>query len=412
MSELWQLGVVELIEQLRTRELDSAEVARAFAARAHEVDRELNCFVALAEAPALRRDGPLRGIPYAYKDVFTHAGVAPGLGLRRPERRSGVGDAAVLVRLEAQGAVALGRLQLDPLAYSTIGLNPLLGDVRNPWAPERIAGGSSSGAAAAVAAGAVAFAIGTDTGGSVRIPAAYCGVVGLKTTFGRLPTLGCAPLSPSQDVVGVLARSAADVAFVLGLPSAPRHDVTLGVDPRHRLDASAFGDEVVEVDLSLLEAFDAAAATVTRTEAAALYAHELDVAPPVLRSRLEDAVASGGDGYVDALRYQPRAVADLLARPLAQADVLVMPVVAGPPPLIVDLAETDAALEASIVNLRLNRAFNFTGVPALSVPVGFDVHGLPLAVQLVGRPWTESTLLAIAASYQRQTPSRMVTGSQ
>src|SRR5919197_340675 len=203
MSELWQLGVVELIEQLRTRELDSAEVARAFAARAHEVDRELNCFVALTEAPALRRDGPLRG------------------------------------------------------------------DVRNPWAPERIAGGSSSGAAAAVAAGAVAFAIGTDTGGSVRIPAAYCGVVGLKTTFGRLPTLGCAPLSPSQDVVGVLARSAADVAFVLGLPSAPRHDVTLGVDPRHRLDASAFGDEVVEVDLSLLEAFDAAAATVTRTEAAA-----------------------------------------------------------------------------------------------------------------------------------------------
>src|SRR5919197_462850 len=198
MSELWQLGVVELIEQLRTRELDSAEVARAFAARAHEVDRELNCFVALTEAPALRRDGPLRGIPYAYKDVFTHAGVAPGLGLRRPERRSGVGDAAVLVRLEAQGAVALGRLQLDPLAYSTIGLNPLLGDVRNPWAPERIAGGSSSGAAAA------------------------------------------------------------------------------------------------------------AAATVTRTEAAALYAHELDVAPPVLRSRLEDAVASGGDGYVDALRYQPR----------------------------------------------------------------------------------------------------------
>src|SRR5204863_6835527 len=167
--------------------------------------------VSLSKPPALQRDGPLRAIPFGYKDVFAHAGVSPGLGLRRPEARANVGESAMLARLEAQGAVALGRLQLDPLAYSTIGLNPLLGDVRNPWAPERIAGGSSSGAAAAVAAGAVAFAIGTDTGGSVRIPAAYCGVVGLKPTFGRLPTLGCAALAPSQDVVGLLARTATDI---------------------------------------------------------------------------------------------------------------------------------------------------------------------------------------------------------
>ena len=410
MSELWQLGVVELAEQLRARALDPTEVATAFAARAREIDRELNCFVSLAEPPSPQRDGPLRGIPYAYKDVFAHAGVVPGLGLRLPQPRPAVGDAPMLARLEAQGAVALGRLHLDPLAYSTIGLNPLLGDVRNPWAPERIAGGSSSGAAAAVAAGAVAFAIGTDTGGSVRIPAAYCGVTGLKPTFGRLPTLGCAPLSPSQDVVGVLARSAADVAFVLGLPLEPRDDVRLGVDPRHRVDARAFGADVVEVDVSLLDAFDAAAPLLTRTEAAALYAHELDAAPPVLRSRLEDALASDGAGYADALRYQPQALAELLAGPLAHADVLVLPVVAGPPPLIADLADTDAALEASIVNLRLNRAFNFAGVPALSVPTGFDADGLPRGVQLVGQPWTESTLLAVAAAYQRQTASRMVRG--
>lgn len=407
MTELWQLGVAELAVRIEAGELDAGEVVAAFAARASDIDRELNCFVSFAESPAPAGQGPLRGIPYAYKDVFAHAGMAPGLGLRRPEPRAGVVDAAALARLEAQGAVPLGRLQLDPLAYSTTGLNPLLGDVRNPLAPERIAGGSSSGAAAAVAASAVAFAVGTDTGGSVRIPAAYCGVTGLKPTFGRLPTRGCAGLSPSQDVVGVLARSAADVAFVLGVTTEPR-DVTLGVDPRHGLDASVFGAPVVDVDLSLLDRLDAAAPLLTRTEAVALYRNELDAAPPVLRSRLQSALAADGAGYAGALRYQPLALAELLEGPLAQADVVVAPVVAGPPPLISDLVETEAALEASLVNLRLNRGFSFAGVPALAVPIGVDADGLPLAVQLVGRPWAEPTLLSVAAAYQRETPSRMV----
>jgi aspartyl-tRNA(Asn)/glutamyl-tRNA(Gln) amidotransferase subunit A len=406
VSELWQLGVVELAARIDGGEVDVGEVVEACAARAHDVDRDLNCFVSFTESAVPAGGGALRGIPYAYKDVFAHAGVAPGLGLRRPEARRGVGDAPALVRLEAQGAVPLGRLQLDPLAYSTTGLNPLLGNVRNPHAPDRIAGGSSSGAAAAVAAGAVAFAVGTDTGGSIRIPAAYCGVTGLKPTFGRLPTQGCAGLSPSQDVVGVLARSAADVAFVLGFAIEPL-DVTLGVDPRHGLDASAFGPRVIEVDLSVLDRFDTHAPLLTRTEAVALHADELTEAPPVLRSRLQAARAAGGAGYADALRYQARALAELLDGPLAEADVVVAPVVAGPPPLIADLATTETELEASLVNLRLNRAFNFVGVPALSVPVGVDADGLPLAVQLVGRPWTEPMLLSLAAAFQSDVPSQM-----
>jgi aspartyl-tRNA(Asn)/glutamyl-tRNA(Gln) amidotransferase subunit A len=407
MSELWELGVVELAARIDDGEVDAGEVVAAFAARAHDVGRDLNCFVSFTESPTPAGGGALRGIPYAYKDVFAHAGVAPGLGLRRPEPRAGVGDAAALARFEAQGAVPLGRLQLDPLAYSTTGLNPLLGHVRNPQAPDRIAGGSSSGAAAAVAAGAVAFAVGTDTGGSIRIPAAYCGVTGLKPTFGRLPTQGCAGLSPSQDVVGVLARSAADLAFVLGF-AIERPDVTLGVDPRHGLDASVFGVRVVEVDLSLLERFDAHAPLLTRTEAVALHIAELAAAPPLLRSRLQAAHAAGGAGYADALRYQPRALAELLDGPLAEADVVVAPVVAGPPPRVADLSDTETELEASLVNLRLNRAFNFVGVPALAVPIGVDEDGLPLAVQLVGRPWTEPLLLSLAAAFQRDVPSQLV----
>ena len=402
MTELWQLGVADLAARIAAGEVEPPEVVAAFAARARDVDIELNCFIAWEERTPAATVGPLLGIPFAYKDVFAHAGMAPGLGLRPPEPHPGVTRAAALARLEAQGAVSLGRLQLDPLAYSTTGMNPALGNVRNPLAPERIAGGSSSGAAAAVAAGAVAFAVGTDTGGSIRIPAAYCGVTGLKPTFGRVPTLGCAGLSPSQDVVGFIARSARDIAFVLGLP-IEEHDVTVGIDPRHGIDASVFGPSVVDVDLALLERLEAYAPLLTRTEVVGLYANELDGAPPVLRSRLEAARAAGGEGYVDALRRQPFALKELLDGPLAAADVLVAPVVAGPPPRFDELADTEAELEASLVNLRLNRACNFAGVPALSLPTGFDDDGLPRAVQLIGRPWSEPLLLSVAAAYQHAT---------
>lgn len=448
MTEVWTLGVEELVAAIGAGELGAVEVVEAFAARASEVDAVLNCFIALdgdaAERAAARAHGrgPLHGVPYAYKDVFTHRGSTPTAGARGVTLELRAGSSTVLDRLDEAGAIALGSLNLDPFAYAATGVNPDFGDTRNPWDPARIAGGSSGGAAAAVAAGAVPFAIGTDAGGSIRIPAALCGVTGLKPTLGRIPTTGAVPLTYSQDTVGILARSARDVALVL--EHVAGHDpkdaasipapvpafaelggscqgTRLGFDPAAfvgrttpQIAAAAesalavfkgLGAETVEVDLSLLEAFDAAATVLTWAEAGAVHERTFGDDPtryaPAIRARLELALAAHGADHVNAMRLQGRALAQLLEGPLVAADMLLVPTVAASAVTIDSLQRN--AVGVSVGHLRLNRPFNFTGVPALAIPVGFDVEGLPLGIQLVARPWAEQTLLACAAAYQAET---------
>jgi aspartyl-tRNA(Asn)/glutamyl-tRNA(Gln) amidotransferase subunit A len=438
------------------------EVVRAFLERAREVDTLVNCFIRLdqrAVDAAVELDragthGPLHCIPYAYKDVFAHRGSTPTVGARGVRLDVRGTRATTLERLDGAGAVALGTLNLDQFAYAATGLNPDWGDTRNPWDRERIAGGSSSGAAAAVSAGAVPFAVGSDAGGSVRIPAAFCGVTGLKPTLGRIPKTGSVPLTYSQDTIGLLARSALDVALVLqhvaghdpldssSIPAAvPRfHD-----ELRRRLDAAgrplrglrlgfdeaAFaerttaeienaaksalgvfveaGAELVEIDLSILDRFDVAATVLTWAEASAVhgatYSGDPDLYSDVMRMRLELALAAHGADHVNALRLQGRALNELLAGVLAEVDVLVAPTVAGAPATIASLREGTAAEAArlSVSHLRLNRPFNFVGVPALSIPIGFDRSDLPMAFQVAGRPWSEPTLLACGAVYQSAT---------
>jgi aspartyl-tRNA(Asn)/glutamyl-tRNA(Gln) amidotransferase subunit A len=449
LTEVWTLGVEELVAAIRAGELSSVEVVEAFAARAREVDVVVNCFIALDEGAVERaaareraaERGPLLGVPYAYKDVFVHRGATPTVGSRDVTLELGVRGATVLDRLDDAGAISLGRLNLDPFAYAATGVNPDFGDVRNPWNLARIAGGSSGGAAAAVASGAVPFAIATDTGGSIRIPAALCGVTGLKPTLGRIPKTGAAPLSFSQDTVGILARSARDVALVLEhvaghdqqdavsisapVPTFAQLDAScagmrLGFDPdafdrtTPEIAAAATlaiealtgsGAEPVEVDLSMLEAFDTVATVLTWAEASAVHERTLGRDPgqyaPAIRARLELALAAHGADHVNAMRLQGRALMQLLDGPLAAADVLVAPTVAAPA-VRIDSLQQDA-VSVSVGHLRLNRPFNLTGVPALAVPIGFDPAGLPLGLQLVARPWAEKTLLACAAAYQAET---------
>lgn len=446
MTEIWTLGVEELVAAIGAHDLEVVEVVEAFAARAREIDAVVNCFIALdgdvAERAAAIQEGPLLGVPYAYKDVFVHRGVMPTAGARDVTLDLGLRHATALDRLDEAGAIALGALNLDPFAYAATGANPDFGDVRNPWDPTRIAGGSSGGAAAAVAAGAVPFAIATDTGGSIRIPAALCGVTGLKPTMGRIPKTGTVPLSYSQDTVGILARSARDVALVLEHVSG--HDpedpasiparvpafaslgtscegMRVGFDPA-RFDnrttpaiaaaarsavevLAALGAEPVDVDLSLLEDLDTVATVLTWAEASAVHERSFGRDPtryaPAIRARLELALAASGADHVNAMRLQGRALAQLLDGPLASADVLVAPTAASSAVTIDSLQED--AVSVSVGHLRLNRPFNLTGVPALAVPVGFDLSGLPLGVQLVARPWAEQTLLACASAYQAET---------
>ncbi len=454
MSEVWALGVEELVAAISAGELGAVEVVEACADRARAVDALVNCFIAFEDdAPqraASGAQGPLHGVPYAYKDVFTHRGVTPTVGVRGVTLEMQAADATVLKRLNVAGAIALGSLNLDPFAYGVTGTNPDFGDARNPWDPSRIAGGSSGGAAAAVAARAVPFAIGTDAGGSVRIPAALCGVTGLKPTLGRIPMRGAAPLTWSQDTVGILARSVRDVALVL--EHVAGHDpkdagsilapvpafatlvescerARVGFDPEaiaghttpEIADAAeaalavfaGLGAEIVEVDLSMLDAFDAAACVLTWAEASAVHERTFGADPaaypPAIRARLEVALAAHGADHANAMRLQGRALAQLLDGPLAVADVLLAPTVAAPAVTIDSLREDAAGV--SLGHLRHNRPFNFTGVPGLAVPVGFDAGGLPLGVQLVARPWAAALLRACAAAspaasdWHRRVPS-------
>ena len=461
MSEVWAMGLHELLRRIHARELDAVDVVRACVARARDVDPLVNCFIelntaAIEIAEARDRDGrrgPLHCVPYAYKDVFAHRGAPPTVGARGVRLKLRATSATTLERLDAAGAVAVGTLNLDQFAYAATGLNPDYGETRNPWDLTRIAGGSSSGAAAAVAARAVPFAIGSDAGGSVRIPAAFCGVTGLKPTLGRIPKTGSVPLTYSQDTIGVLARSALDIALVLehvaghdpldgsSIPARvpafhdevqrrlqaaqPLRGRRLGVDLRSfaeqttpELEAaarsalevlSAAGAAVLEVDLSLLARFDVAATVLTWAEASAVHGPTFAGAPDryadVVRLRLELALAAHGADHVNALRLQGRALHELLDGVLAEVDVLVTPTISAAPATIASLREggDEAAARRSLENLRLNRPFNFAGVPALSVPIGFDGLGLPMAFQLAGRPWTEQALLECAAVYQAAT---------
>lgn len=453
----WPIG--RIASAIRAREVSCEEVTHTFLQRARRADAELACFIELTAGPALARArqtdarlrsddeaGPLCGVPFAAKDVFVDGGRTPTAGARDMPMRMAARSATVLERVDAAGAVSLGPLNLDPFCYTVTGANPEFGDVGNPWDPARLAGGSSGGAAAAVAAGAVSFAIGTDTGGSARIPASYCGVTAIKPTFGRVPKRGSVPVSYSQDTVSVLGRSAADVALVLECvaghdlldPSsidAPVQAWAAGLDRPARLDGLRIGIDLstlaasvqppaleaalhvltdlgaalVDVDLRALARYDVAATVLTWSEVAAahttLFASARARYPPATRMRLDAAQLAHGADHVNALRYRGRALCEFLGGPLSTADVVATPTTAVPPPPRAAIGRDGSRpeVQSSLDALRLTRPFNFLGVPALSLPVGFDAQGLPVGLQLVGRPWEEGRLLACAAAYQALT---------
>jgi aspartyl-tRNA(Asn)/glutamyl-tRNA(Gln) amidotransferase subunit A len=465
LAELWELSLADLTAVLRGGEISVEDACHAFVSRAAEVHERVNCFIELDEAAALGRArqldrlaepdrGPLHGVPFAAKDIFVEPQRSPTVGVRHMQLRLRAGGAAALERAEAAGAMSLGRLNLDPWGYATTGANAAFGATLNPWDPSRMSGGSSSGAAAAVAARALPFAIGGDTGGSVRIPAALCGVVGLKPTFGRISRRGAVPLSYSQDTVGILARSALDIALVLDqvagfdrddpatldVPSPavaarvaaraagderPLRGLRVGIDRARLEDArdpeavklveatldvlTELGAVLVELELTLLDRCDVAASVLTQAESASLHgAAFLDSPsryPPAVARRLSAAFGCLGSDHVDALRLQGRALRELLDGPLAAADLIVGPAAPGTPPRLdtVTDASPDEALELSLALLRLHRPLSFTGVPAMSLPVGFDSGGLPVGVQLAARPWAEGLLLECAAAYQSVT---------
>lgn len=386
-----------------------------------------HAFVALAADPGPVRHGPLAGLCFAAKDLLDVAGRAPGLGLARagdgpPPTR----DAAVIRRLREAGAVLAGFAQMTALAYEPSGANPVLGRPRNPWSAEHIAGGSSSGSAVAVAAGLVPLAIGSDTAGSLRIPAHCCGIAAWKPSFALVPTEGAMPLAESLDAIGFMAREAALLEKVAarflpaGEPSpvagiAVAADIAAGADPsiRRALDgflavARRLGLAVRETSARpLIAAADRPVLTLLQGEAARAHADRLASGrlDAALATRLAKGQAIGEAALADARASLAAIERDLLPVCFGAREILVLPVTLGPTPRVAvcEPESPEFSARALYALSELTRFVNGLGLPAVAVPAGFDGAGLPVGLQLVGRRGTDAALLRLARRYQEAT---------
>jgi aspartyl-tRNA(Asn)/glutamyl-tRNA(Gln) amidotransferase subunit A len=372
-------------------------------------------------------NGELAGIPLAIKDLIDVAGLPTAAGSPRffgyePAAK----DAPVVDKLKYAGATILGKVNTHEIALGLTGINPHTGPVRNPHNPQRISGGSSSGSAAAVASGMALGALGTDTGGSVRVPAALCGVVGFKPTFGRVSTRGVLPLSWNLDHVGVLAKTVADAALLYETisgydPQDPNSTLAapglhipkdmadfrvalavgdyIAADPeileavsRAAEAFASLGAEIVEVEIPRLGDAAQANGTMVIADAAAIQRERLDQHPDWfgedVRARLEKGRAVTSTEYILARRVQSeiKRYFSLFFDPF---DVLLLPTTAS---VAAPIAGLDSAAYAPRLT-RFTAPFNLTGMPALSLPCGLSPDGLPIGVQLVGPPWKESVVL-------------------
>jgi len=421
-----------LLSLAQARKHPPAELQQACRARIQRWQPRINAFLEVEEHPA-------PGVPLAHKDMFYRAGRVSSCGSKILRGWVASETSAALERLDAAGFADMGRLNMSEFAYGPTGHNEHFGDCRNPWNPDYIAGGSSSGSAAAVAARLAFGALGSDTGGSVRLPAAACGVTGLKTTWGRVSRHGAMPLSHSLDTIGPLARSAGDCALLLQAiagfdardPVSSREPVQHYFEEKHGLRvalSSAWieGNAHPEVAAAVLAAarvfkskvevqppdFDTLSAhclVVMQAEASAQHAKWMRERPgdysSAVRARLEAGYAIPAAYYLEVLRLRAACLERFCAQTLGDADLYLLPGLAVRVPT---RQQTGPAGGADMPRLlaevtRLTRWVNFLGVPALVVPCGLDSNGLPISLQLVGRPFAEATLLAAGRAYQRET---------
>jgi aspartyl-tRNA(Asn)/glutamyl-tRNA(Gln) amidotransferase subunit A len=445
--------IVELAPRLRRKEVSPLELTRACLDRIGRLNPALNAFItvtaesALAEARTAEVEfsrgewrGPLHGIPVALKDLIDTAGTRTTAASGLFQSRVPAEDATVVQRLRRAGAVILGKNNLHEFAYGGSSLVSFFGDAHNPWDTAHIAGGSSGGSAAAVAAGLCYAAIGTDTAGSIREPAALCGCVGMKPTYGRVPARGVIPLSWLLDHVGPLAATVGDAAVVLqavagydpldvGSADVPVTDyvsglsgetknLRIGVPWSHFFD-DLDGEVRVAVDqaLAVIGALVAdvrdvkievtADRTVQAAESFAYHADHVARTPELYQAETLGRIRSGEN--ISATEYiQRRRELDADRRRahnfFAEVDLLVTPTMPIPAPAIADLKKDPAALRpAELTLLRNTRPFNVWGLPAISVPCGFTKSGLPIGLQIAGPHWREDLVLRLAYGYELAT---------
>jgi aspartyl-tRNA(Asn)/glutamyl-tRNA(Gln) amidotransferase subunit A len=453
------MSLTSVVKAIADKRVSSREATKSCLDRIAQWEPRLNAFMAIEADTALaaadaadaalakgNSGGALHGVPLAHKDMYYDAGKVVTCGSKIRRDFVATTTSTALQRLKDAGTIRLGSLQMSEFAYGPTGHNAHFGAVHNPWAVDHITGGSSSGSGSAVAARLTFAALGSDTGGSIRMPAHFCGVTGLKTTVGRISRAGAMPLSQSLDTVGPLARTAEDCALLLGLmagadpadPTAiagplpdymsateePIKGLTIGVptafyvddlDPEvaRILDETVAvlkreGAKIVQVELPDQRQLTAACQFVLAVEAAAFHKRWMierpgDYGPQVLM-RLQNGLAIPGVSYLEVMRWRGPALAAHLAA-VDGVDAVLAPVAPVAAPTI---AESDVGnspdAEAVIQRLtRFTRPINYLGLPSLSIPAGFTDRGLPVGMQLVGRSFDEAMLLRIGAAFQRAT---------
>ena len=440
---------------LRAKAVSSVELTRQAIERIERLNPKLNAFITITAESALERArqldselaagkdrGPLHGIPIGHKDLFLTRGVRTTCGSKLYEDFVPDHDAAVVEKLDAAGAVSLGKLNMHELAFGITSTNPHFGAVRNPWNPEHIPGGSSGGSGVAVATEMVFMATGSDTGGSIRIPASFCGTVGLKPTYGRVSRFGALPLVFSMDHMGPLTRTVRDAALVLNAIAGydPRDGASarqpvrdfvpadgcairglrIGVPQEfffERLDpevesavrgalarATELGADVKPVQLPDMTALNAASMVIQYSEVAAMLEPRVadrtrfgkDVMALIDQGRLLAAT-----DYVNAQRLRRQGQLDF-RRVWNEVDCLIAPTTAIAAPRIgqtlVHIGARDEEIRSAAT--RLVRVFNVLGLPALSLPCGLTSAALPVGLQIVGRPFGEAEVLRLGAALE------------
>jgi aspartyl-tRNA(Asn)/glutamyl-tRNA(Gln) amidotransferase subunit A len=432
-------SIAAIAAMLRKRTISPVDLVTGCLARI-EARRELNAFItvlpdaALADARRAEAElaagldrGPFHGVPVSVKDLVDVAGTETTSGSAVPPRR-GVPDAPVVARLRDAGAILIGKTNLHEFAFGTTGDETAFGPVRHPLDPTRSAGGSSSGAAVAIVEGMCFGSVGTDTGGSIRIPSAACGIVGLKATTGELSCDGVVPLSTTLDHVGPIARTVADAALMFQamggslpppLPAAagprvfgvPRPYLCERLEPgvraaleRSRRDLEAAGHRVVDVSVAHADWTPDVYLHIVLPEASAYHAAMLEAHPegysPGVRLRLEMGRYVLAEDYVRAMGLRTR-LRTAVDRALDAVDALLLPALAiTAPPLGAASVEVDGAREPiRAAMLRLTQLFNITGHPAIAIPAGTSDQW-PVGMQLVGRRGGTADLLALAAAVE------------
>lgn len=460
MDGVLGLSIQELSGRLRRRSLSPVEVTRAALDRIQALDGTLHTFILVTAEQALdgaRRAeaeigngtyrGALHGVPLAAKDLYDMQGVPTTAGSRILRDHIAAEDAAAVAAWRAAGAVLLGKNTLHEFAFGGTSVNAHTGTPLNPWNPAHMCGGSSGGSAAAVAAGFAYGALGSETGNSVRRPAAFCGVVGLKPTFGRCSRRGVVPLAASLDHVGVFARTAADAALLAdplaaydpGDPGSRRRNgaeaaapladlrgrrvgvpraLVVGIDPHvlaafeEALEAlRAAGAEVRDVSLPLAERWTALASSITmQAEAAAVHARWLrerpeDYGQDVLGRLLAGAALAAAD-YARAQAIRGGIGAEL-AEALGEVDAIAAPGTPAPAPALQSgaLVPGDAPFSTAVSAFHLQRLWSLTGLPVASAPTGRHPSGLPMAIQIGAAPYGEHVALGIAAVVMDAVPA-------